>query len=310
MQRSSCRKLDVTVERKIEQLKRGRDRGAVTAQIELNQLIINHPCTILPTRTPATHVLPAAVQIGKIDPVHSVSSPSVEGRPLIDAAVVTRLLLGMAILATLTLSICIGGRWLGGRIALAGNSDSPKPFLIAIGQDKMLLPANSIRFPTQRKAGSADRINLGLTWPEMAGYSQENRLRFDDMRQSTGLIFVQLSQAIMSRDMSGRLEPIYKHVTEGPSKLFVAGLTLHTLKKEAGYQDEVLLTASRPGQPDYVVRCTLPESLEKSTSADCQRDVAIGKGMSVLYRFSSLHLNDWRKIDEAVTTYVSKRLIP
>jgi len=113
----------------------------------------------------------------------------------------------------------------------------------------------------------------------------------------------------MSRDMSGRLEPIYSHLMDGASETFAHGLTLHRLRADAGYNGEVLLTAPREGSADYVVRCVLPSSAETATSGDCQRDIKVGKDLSVLYRFSSRHLADWDHIDAAIRTFVESRLV-
>jgi hypothetical protein len=108
--------------------------------------------------------------------------------------------------------------------------------------------------------------------------------------------------------MSGRIEPIYAHLMDGTAKPYADGLTLHNLRADAGYTGEVLLTAERANAADYAVRCILPESPELATSGDCQRDIKVGKDLSVLYRFSSRHLNDWDHIDAAIRSFVEARL--
>ena len=76
-----------------------------------------------------------------------------------------------------------------------------------IGQDHIRLPANTIRFEEQRRPGRTERVDLYLTWPEMNGYSNDERIRFNDATRPESLIFLNLSQSTMSRDMSGRLAP-------------------------------------------------------------------------------------------------------
>jgi hypothetical protein len=205
--------------------------------------------------------------------------------------------------------ISIGGRWFGRTISLAGNSESTADIALTIGRDTVRFPANTIRFPSQRHDGITERVDLYLAWPEMQGYDKENRERFDDIAQSSDLIFLQVTQSTMSRDMSGRLEPIYSHLIDGKAEPFADGLTLHRLRSDAGYAGEVLLTAPRAGAPDYVVRCILPSAPDKATSGDCQRDIKAGKDLSVLYRFSSSHLADWDHIDAAIRTFVETRLV-
>jgi hypothetical protein len=236
------------------------------------------------------------------------SSPAVDEAPLISNGFVYRLTAGVALLAALTVAISIGGRWLGQRMALGGHTDDSSAYTVTVGEDTLRLAANTIRFPSERTSGTAERVDLYLTWPQMQGYSEADRLRFNDISQSSSLIFLQLTQSTMSRDMSGRLEPIYSQLMTGAPFAGPHGLTAHRLRADAGYTNEVLLTAPRTGKPDYVVRCVLPSTAEKATSGDCQRDVHIGRDLSVLYRFSSAQLGDWDHIDAAIQTFVETRL--
>ncbi|WP_440410881.1 hypothetical protein [Neorhizobium petrolearium] len=233
---------------------------------------------------------------------------SIEEEPLISNRFLYRLTAVIAVLAALTVAISIGGRWFGERMALAGHANSTEKFLIQIGQDQLHLSANTIRFRDQRQNGIAERVDLYLTWPELEGYSAALRPRFDDIFQSSSLIFLQLSQGTMSRDMSGRLDPIYSRLFDGEPQPFDFGLMLHRLRADSGYGREVILTAPRPGATDYVVRCLLPIAGEKPTSGDCQRDIQIGQDLAVLYRFSSALLNDWQHIDASVRSFVENRL--
>ncbi|MDR7147214.1 hypothetical protein [Rhizobium sp. BE258] len=236
------------------------------------------------------------------------NAAAVDESPILSSGFLIRVTAAVAVLAVLTIAISLGGRWFGRHITLAGNSDSTQAVSVTIGRDTLNLSENTIRFPSQRHAGVSERADLYLTWPEMQGYTKNDRERFDDVAQSAGLIFLQITQSTMSRDMSGRIEPIYAHLMDGTAKPYADGLTLHNLRADAGYTGEVLLTAERPNAADYAVRCILPESPELATSGDCQRDIKVGKDLSVLYRFSSRHLNDWDHIDAAIRSFVEARL--
>jgi hypothetical protein len=241
-----------------------------------------------------------------------------EESPLISNRLVLRLTIAIVALALLTLAISLGGQWFGARIALAGHTEDTSPVSVAIGQDRIAIPANMIRFPEQRRNGTAERLDLYLTWPQMQGYSRAERLRFDDVSQPSTLIFLQMSEGTMSRDMSGRLSPIYSKLFEGQPEPGPFGLTLHRLRKDSGYGAEVVLTGpadrtdigSADGHGTYVVRCLLPATGETASSSDCQRDVLVGDNLSVLYRFSSIELKDWQRIDDSVRDFVTKHLAP
>lgn len=229
--------------------------------------------------------------------------------PLISNRFIAILTASVMVLAALSVGISLFGNTFGEQWALAGHSDSLEAVDISIGLDHLRLTANTIRFEEQRKGGPSERVDLYLLWPEMAGYSRDNRRRFDDLARANSLIFLQLSQSTMSRDMSGRVEPIYSHLFAGAEQKGPFGLSLHRFGAGTGYDDEVLLTATRPGKPDYAVRCLLPTAGAAPSSGDCQRDIHVGRDLTVLYRFSSELLSDWSQIDGAIETYISDRLI-
>ncbi len=218
----------------------------------------------------------------------------------------------LGLLASLTVAICVGGERIGTTLALGGNTTSTDDNNIVIGTDHLRLPSNHIRFAEQRQTGAAERVDLYATWPEMQGYSDETRSRFNDVTRTDGLIFLQISQSTMSRDMSGRIAPIYSHLFEGNPSAGPAGLTAHSMKAGSGYGAEIFFTGpagTAQAAPDYGIRCLLPERPELATSADCQRDVHAGQDLVVLYRFSSQLLPQWRAIDEAVLRFVEAKLV-
>lgn len=232
-----------------------------------------------------------------------------EHAPLISNRLLTRLTIGIAALAGLTVAISVTGRMLGERIALAGHTESMEAVDVVIGQDQIRLPANTIRFEEQRRTGRAERVDLYLTWPEMRGYSDADRARFNDANRPESLIFLNLSQSTMSRDMSGRLEPIYSHLFDGRAEAGPAGLTRQPLKENSGYGDEVFFTGTLPDGSEYAVRCMMPADDAQSTSADCQRDIHIGRDLSVLYRFSSRLLPQWQTMEARIRGYLGQSLI-
>jgi len=239
----------------------------------------------------------------------AVTTGNEEHAPLISNRFLTRLTIGVAMLAGLTVAISVGGRVLGERIALAGHTESTEPVDIVIGQDQIRLPANTIRFEEQRLTGRAEHVDLYLTWPEMNGYSNGERTRFNDATRPEGLIFLNLSQSTMSRDMSGRLEPIYSHLFDDRPEPGPDGLTLQRLRENSGYGDEVFFTGILPDGSDYAVRCMMPQNESQSTSADCQRDIHIGRDLSVLYRFSSRLLPQWRAMEARVRDYLGRSFV-
>lgn len=197
---------------------------------------------------------------------------------------------------------------IGHALVLGDHSEVETPHTIIIGLDRLSIEENAIRFVKQRRDGPASRVDLALMWPEMRGYSFKDRKRFDDARQTGTLLFIQITQSTMSRDMSGRIGPIYSQLFEGLPMPGPYGLTVHHLRPGSGYDGETLYTAPRAGDTDYAIRCMDDGNPDTESTNDCQRDIRIGKDLSILYRFSRKNLADWQKIEAAVIAYASHRL--
>jgi hypothetical protein len=248
------------------------------------------------THTPSTLVLP-----------NQASSLAAEPRQAISPSFVMKVFYAFAALALFSLAISVGGKWLGRSIALAGHTDDTTLREIVIGNNVIAAPANTIRFDRQRRDGLAQRLDLYLRWPELDGYS--NAARDDFNRSKDGarrILFLSFEERIMSRDMSGRLEPIYASMlvlpgTEGPE-----GTKLYTFNEKSGYLNEVLAVAARRGEV-FVARCLVGESAAESL-APCERDIHLGDNLSLSYRFPRELLGDWQKLDTAIRAKAASML--
>jgi hypothetical protein len=228
--------------------------------------------------------------------------------PLISNRLLFRITVVIGLLAALASALSVVGKQLGEELALGGNTESREIHHIIVGQDTLTLPANMIRFETQRKSGSAESVSIYLSWPNLEGYSRDTASIFSDPHRSDRLIFAEFSQSVMSRDMSGRVEPIYSKLFAGEPTAGPAGLTIHRLSKKSGFGDERLLTGKLADGSIYAVRCLLPVGDQPSTSADCLRDVAVGRDLTLLYRFSSALLPQWQEIDRNVRNFAARHI--
>ena len=228
--------------------------------------------------------------------------------PLISNRLLFRVTLVIGLLAALAAALGVAGQQLGEGLVLGGNTESHEIHHVSVGQDTLALPANVIRFEAQRKSGPVESISVFLSWPDLDGYGRANAAIFSDPHRSDRLIFAEFSQSVMSRDMSGRVEPIYSKLFTGTPARGPAGLSVHKLSKRSGFGDERLLTATLPDGSIYAVRCLLPSEGQSPTSADCLRDVRVGRDLTLLYRFSSALLPQWLEIDRAVRDYAAKHL--
>lgn len=213
-----------------------------------------------------------------------------------------------AALALLSVVISVGGKYLGRTIALGGHTEDISPREVVIGNDVITAPANTIRFPEQRSDGVASRLDLYLRWPQLDGYSAEARDDFNHAKDGGDIIFLSFERRMMSRDMSGRLEPIYASLLVEPGQPGPAGVTTYAFYPKSGYLDETLAVAARSdGTAPFVARCLTEESSAQSL-APCERDIQVGEDLSLTYRFPRDLLSDWENLDRAIRAKAASML--
>lgn len=213
-----------------------------------------------------------------------------------------RVLVASALLAAASLAINAGGRWLGGVIALGGHSDDPSAREIVVGNDVIVVPANTIRQERDRRDGVAARLDLYLRWPDMSGYTQAAQPDFNHAGGSRRILFLSFEPRAMSRDMSGRLDPVYRGLIEAEGVAGPGGLRLHAFRADSGYAGEELAIGPGTGPEPFVARCLGGAGAEQSL-APCQRDIMVGRELSLTYRFPREILADWERLDGAVRRF-------
>ena len=214
-----------------------------------------------------------------------------------------RLFLVFAGLAVLSLLISVAERFIGARIALGGHSDSAAMHEIVIDNDVLSVAANMIRLPEQRRNGVADRLDLYVSWPGLAGYSTKERAIFNGTGAQANLLFISFEERAMSRDMSGRYEPIYKFIIEGKGASGPGGLTRYVLPAKAGYLNEVLYAGLDENGQRFVARCS--EEEKENLIAACERDMQVGTNLSATLRFPIELLGQWRALDLSIRPFIA-----
>lgn len=211
-------------------------------------------------------------------------------------------------LAALSGGLSFAGKWLGASIAMAGHTDDSSMREIVIGNNVIAAPANAIRFERQRTNGVASRLDLYFRYPQMEGYSREAAADFNHAGDAKSIVFVSFESRMMSRDMSGRFEPIYKSLIVEPPTKGPAGLSAYGFDQKSGYLNESLLVGARPGEATpYVARCLTGAGAEESL-APCERDIQLGDELSMTYRFPKELLPDWQRLDAAILAKAGQML--
>ncbi len=180
------------------------------------------------------------------------------------------------------------------RIALHGLDGKPSPVRLIVAGEPMVIPANMIRLRSERRGGAVDQVDLVLHWPTLEGFSDELAPDFKDASPAAPLIFVTISARENDLDSTARLDTIYSRFFDGPELAGPAGLAGRALAEDSAYHGEIVYYAPQ-GEAPFVSRCLAKETPE--IPATCIRDVNIGQGLSMLYRFNRAYLADWRAMD-------------
>lgn len=210
-------------------------------------------------------------------------------------------------LALLSAAISIAGKWAGRSIAMAGHTDDRTVHEVVIGNNVLAVPANMIRFEGLRRSGVAPRLDVYLRWPQMDGYSDDARDDFNHADGRRNILFLAFEERMMSRDMSGRLGPIYRALIEETGRPGPAGLTVHAFSEKSGYVDEVLVVGDEDGEAPFVARCLSGEAARQSL-APCERDIHVGDGLNLVYRMPAELAGSWREVDAAVRAAAARFL--
>ena len=215
------------------------------------------------------------------------------------ASVAMRCALAAGALVLLAGGISLCGRLIGHTLALAGYTDDTHPYEVVIGNNVVAAPANTIRQGRARRDGVAPRLDLYLRWPEMDGFSEAARVDFNNADGAKRILFLTFEPKMMSRDMSGRFQPIYRTLIEPEGSPGPAGISFHAFAAKSGYVGEKLAVAERPGTEPFVARC-LADGDDALSLAPCERDIQVGADLSLTYRFPEELLAVWPEVEAAV----------
>ncbi len=227
------------------------------------------------------------------------ATPQAQQFRTVDSSLMMKVFYAFLLLALLSAGISAAGKWYGKAIALAGHTDSTTLREIVIGNNVIVAPDNMIRFERSRHDGTAERLDLYMRWPDLDGYTDAARADFNHAGDTRRIVFLSFGERMMSRDMSGRLAPIYSAMLDRPGKPGPAGITLYAFSEKSGYLNEMLAVAERPGTEPFVARC-LSGATAAESLAPCERDIHLGNDLSLSYRFPEQLLGQWRELDEAI----------
>jgi hypothetical protein len=182
-----------------------------------------------------------------------------------------------------------------------------EPVALQIGPDRLAIPAHYIRFSDQRRGGAMARVDLFAVLPGLEGFAPTLQPAFNDTSATSPLVFMTLAPRDEAPAPAARLAGVYQRHFVGDPIPGPDGLIGRRMADGSGYDGETIYFEPGAITP-FVVRCFAAGPAEQPPT--CLRDLLIGRGLVLTYRFRSVHLSQWRSLEAGLTALVKSWLQP
>ena len=156
------------------------------------------------------------------------------------------------------------------------------------------VPANYLKYRSDREGGERKQIKLVAVLPNMAGYAASEDSAFRSNAPDAPAVELLIHDDPLKLSESDWLNRIYMPYVANPSGVVGSfGLTRFDFRSSSGYRDEELFV----GESDHrliVLQCLRPTVRVPSPS--CHADMPIASGVALGLRFKRAHLAQWRQI--------------
>ncbi|MDE1938045.1 MAG: hypothetical protein KGI68_03400 [Alphaproteobacteria bacterium] len=167
----------------------------------------------------------------------------------------------------------------------------------------LYIPANYLEYQKTRQGGTRHEIALFAMLPDMTGWSNWEAQTFAGNGAKSPVVYMLIHEDNFDLSETERLRRVYMdYVTDKRGAPGPYGLTQYTFREDSGYQDEDLYVGHALKGP-IVLRCV--RFGPQVPSPNCLRDLSVGKGVSLSYRFKRAHLSQWREIADGVDKLVT-----
>jgi hypothetical protein len=179
-------------------------------------------------------------------------------------------------------------------------SEETQPVDVTIAGIRHLIPTNYTRFAYGRKGGIQDKIELYALLPDLKPYEPDLVEAFQDASASSHVVYFDIEE--QRRDTlteDNRFRKIYlKLVTDPDGQRGPYGFRRYVFDRSTAYRDEELFVREHNDGTVVMLRCY--QDRPRIASPTCRRDLELGNGLLLHYRFMRSQLADWQQIDESV----------
>lgn len=192
--------------------------------------------------------------------------------------------------------IDLGLNWTSALNVVDGRSSDPTPVAVFLGEQRLTVPGNMIRFEDQRVVGPQERLDLAIHWPSLMGYAPETRADFLDQSAEAPIVFMTIRPRETATDSAGRLASVYQHFFEGEALPAPKGLIGRRLSEDSGLAGEEVYFEAGSTTP-FTTHCLATD--DSGYPAPCLTEIHAGDALSVQIRFRKGLLGEWAGIKRA-----------
>ncbi len=177
-------------------------------------------------------------------------------------------------------------------------TDDTHRIALDVGAMSFRIPSNYLLFASARKGGQRKSVELIAFLPDLRGYSGSESQALTSNDADTEAVHLKLAEDQSGLSEKERLERVYLAQVVAPAGApGPFGLRQYAFRPETGYHDEELFMGQTDAGP-MALRCTRPSAL--APSPNCLREILLGPGVMLAYRFKRAHLEEWQAIDADV----------
>lgn len=182
-------------------------------------------------------------------------------------------------------------------------TDATRPIELMLGDTALRIPANYIPMTSARQGGGVSELALIAFLPDLQGYTLGNAQALAGNAPDSPVVSMMLKSGQTLLPEHERLERIYsKQVETAAGKPGPYGLRQYAFRADSGYHDQDMFV----GMTDAGTIVLLCTKLAAEVSApNCMRDLPLGDGVSLSYRFRRTYLAEWRKIDMGIRARIA-----
>jgi hypothetical protein len=179
---------------------------------------------------------------------------------------------------------------------------------LSLGNLRLAVPGNMLS--QNDDSEGTDRIEIALLWPELTGRRDDNAEQFADRSSQSRVIRLQLARHSEPIGTEERFTRILRPAIDGAPLPGPDGLTGQRFRPGTGFGPDVLYFGPATTSARYLIFCSEPfDQAPQTNTAFCQRLIQVAPDLRLEITFRPALLQDWRSIDEKVTTLVQGFLV-